>query len=154
MELKSTVFENNSSIPTKYACDGEKINPPLEFTDVPPGTKSLVLVMEDPDVPRAFRPDGMFDHWVVWNIPAMAKGIPENSIPDGVVGQNTLGTLEYVPPCPPDKEHRYYFYLYAIDTMLQLPKTSGKTDVMKAVRGHIIAKAELMGRYNRKKNVR
>ena len=151
MELVSDAFANNGAIPTKYACDGEKINPPLLFMDVPAGTKSLALLMEDPDVPRNLRPDGMFDHWLVWNMPATTKGIPEDSIPDGVVGQNTRGTLDYIPPCPPDREHRYFFRLYALDRMLQISKTSGKRDLITAMQGHIIASAELIGRYNRQR---
>jgi Raf kinase inhibitor-like YbhB/YbcL family protein len=151
MKLESTAFADNSPIPTKYACDGEKINPPLDFLEVPPGTKTLVLIMEDPDVPRTLRPDGMFDHWLVWNIPATTKGIPENSIPPGVTGQNTRGTLEYVPPCPPDREHRYFFTLYALDTTLQLERTSSKADLLKAMDGHIIEYCQLIGTYNRQR---
>jgi Raf kinase inhibitor-like YbhB/YbcL family protein len=151
MKLESPAFHNEGSIPPKYACDGDKVNPPFDFLDVPAGTKSLALIMEDPDVPRTFRPDGMFDHWLVWNMPAATKMIQENSVPPGVVGQNTMGTLEYVPPCPPDREHRYFFTLYALETNLQLERTSSKTDLLKAMEGYIIEHAQLMGRYNRKK---
>jgi Raf kinase inhibitor-like YbhB/YbcL family protein len=150
MRLESNAFANNGSIPRKYACDGDKLNPPLNFYDVPPGTKTLALVMEDPDVPRTIRPDGMFDHWLVWNIPANTRGFAEGTEPPGVVGQNTMGTLEYVPPCPPDREHRYIFTLYALDTNLMLERTSSKSDLLKAMQGHVIAQAELIGRYNRK----
>jgi Raf kinase inhibitor-like YbhB/YbcL family protein len=151
MKLESPAFSQNSMIPKKYACDGEKINPPLIFLDVPAGTKSLTLVMEDPDVPRTLRPDGMFDHWIIWNIPANSRGISENSTPPGIVGQNTRGTLEYVPPCPPDREHRYFFYLYALDTTLLLERTTNKADLLRAMDGHIIESAQLVGRYNRQK---
>jgi Raf kinase inhibitor-like YbhB/YbcL family protein len=154
MRLESNVFRNNGNIPKKYACDGDKINPPLMFREVPPGTKSLALIMEDPDVPRALRPDGMFDHWVIWNMPATTKGIAEDSTPPGFVGQNTRGTLEYVPPCPPDREHRYFFTLYALDTMLQLERTSNKAALLKAMEKHIIVSDQLIGKYNRKNKLK
>lgn len=151
MRLESSAFENEGVIPVKYACDGEKINPPLAFLDIPVGTKSMVLIMEDPDVPRSLRPDGMFDHWLIWNIPPNTKSIEEGTTPPGVVGQNTRGNLEYAPPCPPDREHRYFFTLYAIDSLLQLERTSGKSTLLKAIEGHIIDYAQLMGRYDRKR---
>ncbi|MBX4204582.1 MAG: YbhB/YbcL family Raf kinase inhibitor-like protein [Candidatus Doudnabacteria bacterium] len=151
MKLESSAFEDGGMIPTKYACDGDKVNPSLAFLEVPAGTKTLSLIMEDPDVPRSLRPDGMFDHWVIWNMPANTKGIDENSKPPGIVGQNSRGTLEYVPPCPPDREHRYFFMLYALDDTLQLSPTSNKPDLLKAMIGHIIDQAQLVGRYNRNK---
>jgi Raf kinase inhibitor-like YbhB/YbcL family protein len=151
MRLTSPAFANNSSIPTKYTCDGEHINPPLEFLEVPAGTKTLALILEDPDVPRQFRPDGMFDHWIVWNIPASTKVLAENSPPPGTTGQNGRGTLDYVPPCPPDREHRYFFKLFALDTILQLPPTSNKSDLLRAMNGHVIETVELMGTYNRQR---
>jgi Raf kinase inhibitor-like YbhB/YbcL family protein len=150
MKLESPSFSNNAKIPQKYACDGENINPPLLFSDVPAGTKSLALIMEDPDVPKYLKPDGMFDHWIVWNMPPLTSGIEENSTPAGNVGQNGRGTMQYTGPCPPDREHRYFFYLYALDAALQIPKTSNKIDLLKAIEGHVIEKAELMGRYERK----
>jgi len=152
MKIESPAFADNGLIPTKYACDGESINPPLSFFDVPAGTKTLALIMEDPDVPRALRPDGMFDHWLVWNMPANTKGIPENSAPPGTVGQNTKGTIEYAPPCPPDREHRYFFTLFALDSILQLPPTSGKNALLKAMENHVIESVQLLGRYERKRN--
>jgi Raf kinase inhibitor-like YbhB/YbcL family protein len=151
MRLESSVFQNEGLIPQKYACDGEKINPPLAFLDVPAGTRSLSLTMEDPDVPKTLLPDGIFDHWVIWNMPSNTKGIAENSIPPGVVGQNTRGLLEYGPPCPPDREHRYFLTLSALDQMLSLERRSGKAELLKAMSGHIIAQAKLMGRYERQK---
>jgi Raf kinase inhibitor-like YbhB/YbcL family protein len=151
MKLQSSAFKNNSPIPTRYACDGDKINPPLDFLEVPAGTRTLALTMEDPDVPRSLRPDGMFDHWLVWNMPVTTKGVRENSVPPGVVGQNTRGTLEYVPPCPPDRQHRYVFTLYALDKALQLERTCTKTDLLKAMDGHIVDYAQLIGLYNRQR---
>ncbi len=151
MKIESTEFSNNSPIPSKYTCDGEKINPPLDFLEIPPGTKTLVLIMEDPDVPRTIRPDGMFDHWLIWNMPSTTKGIAENSVPTGVVGQNTRGTLEYIPPCPPDREHRYIFTLYALEATLQLERTSSKADLLKAMESHIVEYTQLVGTYNRQR---
>lgn len=149
MELISSAFQHMGEIPTKYACDGDKISPPLSFVDVPAGTKSLVLIMEDPDVPRTLRPDGMFDHWTVWNIPPTTKEVAENQAPAGVEGQNTRGTLGYIPPCPPDREHRYFFKLFALDKALNLPKMSSKKELLNAMNGLIIESAELIGRYLR-----
>jgi Raf kinase inhibitor-like YbhB/YbcL family protein len=151
MQLESPAFPHEGLIPKKYACDGDKVNPPLVFLDVPAGTKTLALTLEDPDVPRSLRPDGMFDHWVIWNMPGTTKEIAEDSKPPGIVGLNGRGTLEYVPPCPPDREHRYFFRAYALDRSLQLSPTSNKSDLLKAIDGHIIEMAELIGRYDRQK---
>lgn len=149
MKISSPTFTNEGKIPSPYTCDGDNVNPPLEFADVPNGTASLALIMEDPDVPKSIRPDGMWDHWVVWNIPPSTAGIDEGTLPPGVVGLSTRGVNEYGGPCPPDREHRYFFYLYALDTMLDLPEASTKADLLGAMEGHIIERAELMGRYER-----
>lgn len=140
-------------MPAKYTCDGERISPPLNFLEVPPGTKTLALIMEDPDVPKNFRPDGIFDHWLIWNIPAKTRGLQEAQQSVGIVGQNTRGTLDYVPPCPPDRMHRYVFTLFALDSSLQLEHTSGKNDLLEAVAGHTIEYAQLIGTYDRKSNL-
>jgi len=153
MKLQSSEFENQSNIPSKYTCDGDNVNPPLTISEVPESALSLVLLMDDPDVPKNIRPDGMWDHWVVYNMPPTTSSISENSIPDGTVGVNTRGTNEYGGPCPPDKEHRYFFKLYALDTLLDLPKNSSKMDVEGAMEGHVIEKTELVGRYNRPQNM-
>lgn len=150
MRITSPAFGNNKTIPSLYTCDGNNINPPLRIDDVSQeAAKSLVLFMDDPDVPRAIRPDGMWVHWVIWNIPAGTVEILENSIPQGVIGKNTGGKAEYGGPCPPDREHRYFFKVYALDTVLSLPSGSPKADVEKAMSGHILDSAELVGRYRR-----
>lgn len=149
MHLISSAFVDNKTIPSRYTCDGNNINPPLQWTDVPEGTKSFVLIMEDPDVPRLVRPDGMWDHWIVWNIPSETRTIAENSVLAGVVGKNTGGKTAYGGPCPPDKEHRYFFKLFALDAELSLPAGSSKSEVEQAMEGHILDSAELIGRYNR-----
>ncbi|MEX2033171.1 MAG: YbhB/YbcL family Raf kinase inhibitor-like protein [Candidatus Colwellbacteria bacterium] len=150
MKLESSVFEHEGMIPPKYTCDGENINPPLKISEVPEDAKSLVLIMDDPDVPKNLRPDGMWDHWLVWNISPGTTEIKEGIGPDGVVGKNTRGTFGYRGPCPPDREHRYFFKLYALRTMLDLsPETTTKKDLEAAMQNHILSQTELMGRYNR-----
>lgn len=151
MKLESSVFEHEGVIPAKYTCDGENINPPLKFSEVPESAKSLVLIMDDPDVPKLIRPDGMWDHWLVWNIPPETTEIPGGQEPNGVVGKNTRGTFGYRGPCPPDREHRYFFKFYALDTTLDLsPDTATKADLEVAMQGHIMDQTELIGRYARK----
>lgn len=149
MVISSPVFDNNSSIPSKYTCDGENISPLLQITDVPTKAKSLALIMDDPDVPKSIRPDGMWDHWVVFNIPTDTQQISEGQEPNGVHGVGTGGNKEYYGPCPPDREHRYFFKLYALDIQLDLSEGATKADVEQAMQGHIISQTQLMGRYQR-----
>lgn len=144
MQLTSSAFEAGGRIPGKYTCDGEDKSPPLTISGVPGGTKSLVLVMDDPDAPA-----GTWDHWVVFNIPPSVTDIPEGQEPAGVHGKGTSGNLEYHGPCPPDREHRYFFKLYALDTQLDLREGASKQDVEQAMAGHVIEQAEFMGRYER-----
>lgn len=151
MKLTSSAFKEKGIIPSLYTCEGKNINPPLEFQGVPAAAKSLVLIMDDPDVPRTLRPDGMYDHWVVFNIPPATKSIPEHAKPPGIQGMNTAGKSQYIGPCPPDREHRYFFKLYALDTLLQLFATATKKEVEAAMKGHILAHAELMGKYEKGK---
>lgn len=148
MKLTSPVFENEGKIPSVYTCDGKNVSPPLAIEDVPIEAKSLALIMDDPDVPAHIREDGMFDHWVLWNIPIDTKVIKEGEV-IGVTGSNTAGSVKYTGPCPPDREHRYFFKLYALDTELDLAEGSTKAMVEKAMEGHIIEQCELMGRYDR-----
>lgn len=148
MQIESSAFKNGGEIPTKYTCDGEGINPPLVFKDVPKEAKSLALISDDPDAPN-----GTWDHWILWNISPETAEIPENSTPAGAVtGQNSwpANANKYGAPCPPSGSHRYYFKLYALDVILDLPLTSGSQDLQNAMQGHILAEAELMGRYQRK----
>lgn len=149
MNIQSSAFQNGMPIPEKYTCDGADTNPPLSFLDVPAEAKSLVLFMDDSDVPKSIRPDGMWDHWVVFNILPDTREIKEDAIAPGVYGKNTFGKTAYGGPCPPDREHRYFFKLYALDGVLDLPEGASKKDVEQAMEGHILAKAELMGTYNR-----
>lgn len=151
MTITSTAFEHNELIPAKYTCDGENINPPLTFSNLPQNAKSFVLLMDDPDVPKNLKPDGVFDHWVVYNIPPTTKEFAENSAPPGTQGTNGAGKAAYTGPCPPDREHRYFFKLYALDTELDFPNPPSKSQVEQAMQGHIIAQSELMGRYNKQR---
>jgi hypothetical protein len=145
LTVKSSAFENNKVIPVKYSCDGDEVNPPLTINDVPLGTKTLVLIVDDPDAPR-----GTFDHWIVWNIPPTGK-IEERSVP-GTEGLNSDGQRSYIGMCPPSGTHRYFFKVYALDTELELnPNATRKKDLEKAMQGHILAKGELIGLHKRSK---
>ncbi len=150
MKLSSREFDHNSIIPPKYTCDGENINPPLQISNIPSGTKSLVLIMDDPDVPKRLREDGMWDHWIVFNIPPDTHTIPEGKEPPGIHGKGTAGNLYYYGPCPPDREHRYFFKLYALDKELGLKEGASKNTVENEMSGHILEQTELIGRYERK----
>jgi Raf kinase inhibitor-like YbhB/YbcL family protein len=151
MKLTSPAFKEGGIIPSLYTCEGKNINPALEITGVPPQAKSLVLINDDPDVPKTLRPEGVYDHWIVFNIPPNTHKIAEHSIPPGIQGKSTNGKNQYVGPCPPDREHRYFFKLYALDTLLDLPAGSTKKEVEQAMHGHIIAQCQLLGRYEKGK---
>lgn len=146
MKISSAAFENNSLIPSKYTCEGQEINPPLEFRDVPEDTKSLALIVDDPDAPMK-----TWIHWTIWNINAKTTQIPENSCPKGAVeGITSFGRTGYGGPCPPSGTHRYFFKLFALDKMLDLSPNSYVRDIESTIEGHIIQKAELIGLYKKK----
>lgn len=151
MRIVSSAFAHNQRMPSKYTCDGEGINPPLIFSDVPEAAKSVVLLMEDPDVPTNLKADGMWDHWVVYNIPPVVTTVEEGKNPEGFVGLNTSGGAAYQAPCPPNGQHRYFFKFYALDTKLEFDDPSKVTRKMVegAMNGHIIESAELIGLYSR-----
>ncbi len=153
MQLTSPVFRHGERIPGKYTCDGDRLlSPPLAIADVPEGAQSLTLIMDDPDVPKTLRPDCNFTHWVLFNIPTTVSGILEGET-IGTPGLTTAGKTNYTGPCPPpDYEpttHRYFFRLYALDTMLDLAEGASKEDVEAAMSSHVIASAELVGTYSR-----
>lgn len=155
LTLTSSAFTHNSSIPEKYSCDAENISPPLSITGIPEGTQSLVLIMDDPDIPQVFKDQrgiDSFDHWVAYNIS------PETTeIKEGIVnmssGLNGRGKEGYTGPCPPTEyeptEHRYIFKLYALSGALNFIKTPTKEEVEKAIDGMIIEQTELVGLYDR-----
>ena len=151
MRITSPAFDNAQLIPSRHTCDGADTNPPLVIDDVPEDAKSLTLIMDDPDVPKHLRADGMWDHWIVFNISPTTRTIVEDQEPDGVHGLGTSGNVNYHGPGPPDRRHRYFFKLFALDTLLDLPEKSTKAHVERAMRGHIIGIAELVGTYERKK---
>jgi len=140
--ITSSVFENNKPIPKKYTCDGDDINPPLKLEGLPDETKSIVLIVDDPDAPM-----GTWDHWIVWNIPPMEE-IAENVVP-GVEGMNDFQRQSYGGPCPPSGTHRYFFKVYALKEILDLDTNSRKSNVEKEMEGKIVAKGELIGVYSR-----
>lgn len=150
--LTSTAFVNNGAIPQVYTCDGESKSPPLGISGVPEGAVSLVLIAEDPDVPKDLMPAGVFDHWVMYNIPPSTTHIPEGGSV-GVMGANTSGKNAYAAPCPPKQyepaQHRYIFRLYALNTKLSLPVGAKKDDVLHSIEGHVMAQAMLIGVYQR-----
>lgn len=154
LSLKSPVFDNGGIIPIAYTCDGKNVNPPLLWEDIPKNTKSLVLIVHDPDAPA-----GDFTHWLVYRIPPSLRGLPEGIPKKGVVehrifqGLNDFGFIGYGGPCPPpwDGFHRYYFELYALDYLPNLPPGAKRKEVERALKGHILANATLMGKYRRVK---
>ena len=145
-------FENGQTIPKKYTCDGEDISVPLYWENIPEGTKSLALICDDPDAPR-----GTWVHWLVINIPPTANQLAEgltvhkdSSLAGAIECYNDFGRVEYGGPCPPKgPAHRYYFKLYALDTILELTKDATKVDIEKAMIGHILEETQLMGKYGR-----
>jgi Raf kinase inhibitor-like YbhB/YbcL family protein len=149
MKLVSSVFEEGKSIPKLYSCQGRDINPPLEIADVPEKAVSLALIMDDPDVPKSVREDGMWVHWLFWNLDPKTTFIDEQAKLSCLIGQNTGGENRYMGPCPPDREHRYFFKLYALDCQLKLKRGATKDELLSAMEGHIIADCQLMGRYEK-----
>ena len=142
--ITSSAFLQNGSIPVRYTCDGENINPPIHIHELPKGTESLVLIMDDPDAPR-----GTFLHWLTWDI-APVTTIGENTAP-GKAGLNGGGKPGYTGPCPPSGEHRYFFHVYALDVTLDLLLTSSREMVEDAMEDHVIGYGELMGVFSREK---
>ena len=151
MKLSSSAIREGELIAPKYTCDGENVSPPLEWEVIPEGAKSLTLIMDDPDAPS-----GLFLHWLLFDIPATEKGLTEGigvdapRVGGGTQGKNGFGDRSYGGPCPPSGTHRYYFHLYALDTEIGLKPGAVRQDIDRAMRGHILAEAQLMGRYARK----
>lgn len=148
--ITSTAFEEGGMIPKKYTCDGEDVSPPLAWTGIPEGTRTLALISDDPDAPM-----GTWVHWVLFNIPPDTKGLPEAVPPDEMLengarhGITDFRRIGYGGPCPPAGTHRYFFKLYALDTGLDLKAGSSKKQLMEAMEGHVLAEGQLMGRYSR-----
>ena len=143
MKFSSPEFERDGHIPKKFTCQGDDISPALIIEDIPDEAKTFALIVEDPDAPM-----GTWVHWVVYNIPATMSQIKEDSIP-GIQVMNNFGRVEYGGPCPPSGTHRYFFKVYALDAELRLKENSRKKDLEKAMEGHILDKAELIGLYKK-----
>ncbi len=145
MKITSRAFKHNQTIPSKYTCDGQDINPPLKFSQVPREAKSLALVVDDPDAPSK-----IWVHWTLWNIPPDIKEIKENHSPtEAVEGITDFNRTGWGGPCPPSGSHRYFFKLYALDKLLDLPPQTSKQGLMKQIKQHKLAEAELIGIYSR-----
>ena len=142
LKITSSAFEEEGMIPSRYTCEGENISPALAIENIPPGARSLAIIMEDPDAPN-----GTFDHWLTWNLPIKNK-IEENS-KAGISGINGFGKNGYGGPCPPSGTHRYFFRVYALDVELDLTPGSNKVILLEAIDDHIMAMGELMGKYKK-----
>ncbi len=150
IKVKSTAFEEGGMIPKQYTCDGMDISPPLAWTSVPEGTKSIALICDDPDAPM-----GTWVHWVLFNLPPDTKELPENVPPQkrlgngAIHGINDFRKIGYGGPCPPSGTHRYYFKVYALDTEINLKAGITKRKLLKAMKKHILAEGQLMGKYSK-----
>ena len=155
MQLSSASFTQMGSIPTKYTCEGPVTSPPLAWSGVPPGAKSLVLIVDDPDAPDPQAPKLTWVHWVIYNLPASVTSLAEGAsgkLPSGASeGLNDWKKPSWGGPCPPIGRHRYFFKLYALDVVLSGLNKPSKPDVEKAMQGHVLAKAELVGTYQKAK---
>ena len=149
-EITSPAFANGEQIPSKYSCKGSDITPALTWTEPPAGTQSFALIMDDPDAPV-----GTWVHWVIFNIPASARGLAEGTPTDAQLGDGSLqgvtsaGSNGYHGPCPPSGTHRYFFKLYALDTMLALSSSADKGKALAGMEGHILANVEWMGTFSK-----
>jgi Raf kinase inhibitor-like YbhB/YbcL family protein len=151
LKLNSTSFEPGGYIPEKFTCDGEDISPDISWSGAPDGTETFTLIVEDPDAPGR-----VFIHWVVYNIPNNVEGFEEGTSAFEIIktgasqGKNDMGTVGYTGPCPPPgKAHRYYFRLFALDCVLDLPSMLSRSAVLGAMKGHVLGETEIMGKYKR-----
>ena len=154
LTLTSLAFSHNGSIPARYTCDDKDISPPLAWTDIPPEAKSLTLIVDDPDAPDPTAPKMTWVHWVLYNIPVGVSGLAENISPKDLPAGTQQGTNDwkrtgYDGPCPPVGRHRYFHKLYALDVVLADLNQPTKAELERAMDGHILAQAELIGTYQR-----
>lgn len=153
LHLTSSAFAHMGAMPARFTCEGEDISPPLAWSGAPANTKSFALLIDDPDAPDPDAPKRVWVHWVVYNIPASTEGLAEGAAKSGLpagakVGKNDWGKSAYGGPCPPIGRHRYFHKLYALDTVLMLENAS-KRDLERAMEGHVLGKAELIGTYKK-----
>ena len=150
ISVTSSAFKDGEMIPSKYTCDGDDISPEISWAGIPAGAKSIAMISDDPDAPR-----GTWVHWVIYNIPPQSMGLPGNVPPDKMLGDGSLQGMNdsrqtgYGGPCPPGGVHRYFFKVYALDAKLSLGPNATKKDLEEAMKGHILADGQLMGRYKR-----
>lgn len=146
IEITSPSFGEGEAIPAKFTCTGDNISPELVWSELPAGTKSFALIMDDPDAPV-----GTWVHWVLYNLPADARGLAESYTPESGVsaGKNSWGTTDYGGPCPPSGQHRYYFKLYALDIVLEENASMDKATLLKQIDGHVIGEGQLIGVYQK-----
>jgi len=152
LAITSTAFTGGGAIPARYTCQGEDVSSPLTWTDLPADTKSIVLIVDDPDAPDPAAPKRTWVHWVLYNLPPTATGLAEavRELPEGTLeGRNDWGRTGYGGPCPPVGRHRYFHKLYALDTVLPDLGEPTKAELERAMEGHVLAKAELVGTYEK-----
>jgi Raf kinase inhibitor-like YbhB/YbcL family protein len=154
LKITSTAFQQGGSIPSKYTCEDRDISPPLTWSDAPAGTKTFALIVDDPDAPDPAKPQRVYVHWVVYNLPATATALPENAskkgLPKGAVqGKNDWGKADYGGPCPPIGRHRYFFKLYALDTELTGLSSPTKGDLERVMKGYVLDSGELVATYQK-----
>lgn len=151
LKLESPAFRNKGLIPVQFTCEGNDVSPPLHWSEGPQGTKSFALIVDDPDAPDPAAPQRTWVHWVVYNIPADIKMIKEGTLPHGAEsGLNDWKKTTWGGPCPPIGRHRYFYKLYALDTILKFKKSPSKADLESSMKGHILAQTELVGLYEKK----
>ena len=154
LKVTSSAFQQGGSIPSQYTCEGKDISPPLAWSGTPSSAKSIAMIVDDPDAPDPAKPQRVYVHWVVYNIPAATASLSENAsrsgMPKGAVqGKNDWGKAEYGGPCPPIGRHRYFFKLYALDAELTGLSAPSKADLERAMKGHIVDTGELVGTYQK-----
>lgn len=151
LQLSSAAFEDGGAIPAQYTCDGRNVSPPLAWSGAPAATRTFALIADDPDAPR-----GTWTHWLLYNLPAGVNTLPENVPPHDETaegarhGTNDFRQRGYGGPCPPSGTHRYFFKLYALDAELPLQPGAARDELLAAMRGHVLAEGQLMGRYQRR----
>ncbi len=153
MELKSPAFEAMGVIPRRHTCEGDDVSPPLQWSDPPVGTRGFALIVDDPDAPDPAKPERVYVHWVLYDIPAGVRLLPDNAdraLPEGTRrGKNDWNRADYGGPCPPIGRHRYFHKLYALDKVLGDLGTPTKAELEAAMKGHVLAQAELIGTYQK-----
>jgi Raf kinase inhibitor-like YbhB/YbcL family protein len=153
LTVTSSAFEQGGSIPSRYTCEGDDTSPPLSWSGAPSGTKTFAIILDDPDAPDPEKPQRVYVHWVVYNVPSSSTSLPENAskkLPLGAAtGRNDWDKTEYGGPCPPIGRHRYFHKVYALDSHLTFVAPPTKNDLLKGMEGHVLARGELMGTYQK-----